>query len=368
MQCNFQDVQRHVFWMYMLNGAAGHTYGAAGVWHASVEGDPGLARVYDWTTWREGMAYPGSTQLGLGRKLLAGYPWERLEPHPEWTQDGCFAAGIPNEMRVIFSPRRGVYDWSGSVVHGLERDVVYHARYFDPASDRVFDQGDVVNVGPPPDSPVELSERRLFEDGFESPDGAVWRDYGTPTTRVNGAFVGGKGMLTVLEGISEADVAVGVEARSDAEAGVVLRFHIPDHYLVALYTPLLHAIYIHDRRGGAWGPPLGQVAVPEIGPRIRLTATACGPYAALMVTDGERTYRTPLVKVTNVEAGATGLWLFQIGDRQEYDGYWVSQADLPLPHSSVNGSAPEAVWSGDWQAPDVPSPQDWVLVLERARP
>ena len=50
MQQNFQDVQRHVFWMYMLNGAAGHTYGAAGVWQAGVEGDPGISPIYDWTT------------------------------------------------------------------------------------------------------------------------------------------------------------------------------------------------------------------------------------------------------------------------------------------------------------------------------
>ena len=42
MQTNFQDVQRHMFWSFMLSGAAGHTYGAAGVWHGSVEGDPGI--------------------------------------------------------------------------------------------------------------------------------------------------------------------------------------------------------------------------------------------------------------------------------------------------------------------------------------
>jgi hypothetical protein len=84
MQNHFQDVQRHVFWMYMLSGAAGHTYGAAGVWHASVEGDPGITPVYDLTTWKESMNFPGSTQLGLGKKLLEQYPWARFEPHPEW--------------------------------------------------------------------------------------------------------------------------------------------------------------------------------------------------------------------------------------------------------------------------------------------
>jgi len=143
MQFHFQDVQRHVFWMYMLSGAAGHTYGAAGVWHASVEGDPGITPVYDRTTWREGMNYPGSTQLGLGKRLLEQYPWWRFESHPEWVEDGYFAAGIPGEVRFIYMPRRNVYNWSGPTVKDLEPDVNWHAYYFDPATGRRFDQGTI---------------------------------------------------------------------------------------------------------------------------------------------------------------------------------------------------------------------------------
>jgi hypothetical protein len=141
MQTAFQDVQRYVFWATMLSGSAGHTYGAAGVWHASVEGDPGIARVYDFTTWKEGMNFPGSTQLGLGKRLLEQYPWWRFEPHPEWVEDGCFAAGIPGEVRFIYLPRRNVYNWSGPTVKNLEPDVNWHAYYFDPATGRRFDQG-----------------------------------------------------------------------------------------------------------------------------------------------------------------------------------------------------------------------------------
>lgn len=141
MQTNFQDLQRFLFWSVMLNGAAGHTYGAAGVWQASVEGDPGIDPVYDWTTWREGMDYPGSTQLGIGKKMLEQYPWSRFEAHPEWTEEDCFAAGIPRTVRFIYQPKRGIYDWSGRLVKGLEPDVAYAAFYFDPATGRRFDQG-----------------------------------------------------------------------------------------------------------------------------------------------------------------------------------------------------------------------------------
>ncbi len=143
MQQNFQDVQRHVFWMYLLSGAAGHTYGAAGVWHASMDGDPGIRPIYDWTTWREGMNYPGSTQIGLGKKLLEQYPWWRFGPHPEWVEAGCYAAGIPGEVRFVYLPRRGVYNWNGPLVKNLEPDVSWHAYYFDPATGRQFDQGTI---------------------------------------------------------------------------------------------------------------------------------------------------------------------------------------------------------------------------------
>ncbi len=144
MQTAFQDVQRYVFWGDMLSGSAGHTYGAAGVWHASVEGDPGITPIYDWTTWKEGMNYPGSTQLGLGKKLIEKYPWSRFAPHPEWVESGCFAAGIPGEVRMIYQPRRGVYNWNGVVVKKLEHDVSYHAFYFNPSNGKRYDLGTVV--------------------------------------------------------------------------------------------------------------------------------------------------------------------------------------------------------------------------------
>ncbi len=144
MQANFQDVQRHLFWSFMLSGAAGHTYGAAGIWQAGVEGDAGIDPVYDWTTWKEGMNYPGSTQLGIGKKLLERYSWSRFEVHPEWAEKDCFSAGIPGKVRFIYQPKRGIYNWNGTVVKGLEPNVRYSAYYFDPATGRRFDQG-IVN-------------------------------------------------------------------------------------------------------------------------------------------------------------------------------------------------------------------------------
>ena len=157
MQQGFGDVQRRMFWGSILSGAAGHTYGAAGVWHASVEGDPGCAssafggsKVYDWTLWKEGMNYPGAVQLGIGKKLLEQYPWARFGPHPEWAEGNSFAAGIPGEVRFVYQPRRAIYDWKGPIVKNLEKGVRYSAFYFDPATGRRYDAGTFLYEGPLP--------------------------------------------------------------------------------------------------------------------------------------------------------------------------------------------------------------------------
>jgi hypothetical protein len=372
MQTAFQDVQRYVFWGNILSGSAGHTYGAAGVWHASVEGDPGIANVYDFTSWKEGMNYAGSTQLGIGKRLLEQYPWARFEPHPEWVADGCFAAGIPGEVRFVYLPRRNVYNWSGLVVKQLERDVPYHAFYFNPTNGKRYDLGTVVSAGPSAKPFEGHAQPRIFEDRFDGADASAWKDYGTPTRREDGRLVGGKGMVTILEKVNDKDLMASADANSDAEAGILLRFHDPNNYLVALYTPSLKKIYLHDRKDGQWGDPLGAVEVPEIGPKIQLAAAASGDYAALVLTDGKKTYYTPLVKVSNTTSGKAGLWLFQIGDRQEYDNFALSRTPLVLPKLPEKALSPAGrdanttfLSSDEYRTPNVPSPQDWVLVLER---
>jgi hypothetical protein len=86
------------------------------------------------------MNYPGATQLGLARKLLEKYPWQKFEPHPEWAP-GCFAAGIPGEVCFVYLPRRNIYTWDGPEVKGLDPAVDWHVYYFDPSTGRKFDQG-----------------------------------------------------------------------------------------------------------------------------------------------------------------------------------------------------------------------------------
>ena len=65
---NFDEVQRLAFWACMLAGAAGHTYGANGVWQVNTREKPYGPSPHGNTwgnrPWDEAMRLPGSGQLG----------------------------------------------------------------------------------------------------------------------------------------------------------------------------------------------------------------------------------------------------------------------------------------------------------------
>lgn len=83
---------RQMFWLCLMNGAAGHTYGANGIWQLNRRGQPhgpsptagSPPTGYGIIPWDEAMRLPGSRQVGFGARLFQQYPWFRFEPHPEW--------------------------------------------------------------------------------------------------------------------------------------------------------------------------------------------------------------------------------------------------------------------------------------------
>ncbi len=116
------EIPRLMFWAGMLSGAAGHTYGANGIWQLNRRDQPygksPHGGTYGPIPWDEAMRLPGSRQLGLAKQLLEHYPWQRLEPHPEWatwapeggkvaTRDEFevpYTAAIPGELRITYAP------------------------------------------------------------------------------------------------------------------------------------------------------------------------------------------------------------------------------------------------------------------------
>jgi hypothetical protein len=79
---------RQMFWLCMTNGAAGHTYGANGIWQCNRRGEPHGKSPhggdYGHIPWDDAMNLPGSRQVGLGKKLFEGYEWQKFVPHPDW--------------------------------------------------------------------------------------------------------------------------------------------------------------------------------------------------------------------------------------------------------------------------------------------
>ncbi|MFN7993164.1 MAG: DUF4038 domain-containing protein [Bryobacteraceae bacterium] len=147
-----QEVQRFMFWACMLSGAAGHTYGANGIWQVNTAAQPfgpsPHGRSWGDTPWDEAAGLPGSRQLGLSKALLMRYPWWRLEPHSEWVEPAWtrenyslpYCAGIPGELRVVFLPPM----WDAPKIVQLEPGLPYRAFYFDPATGKEHEAGKAV--------------------------------------------------------------------------------------------------------------------------------------------------------------------------------------------------------------------------------
>ena len=115
---------RSMFWICLTSGSAGHTYGANGVWQCNRPGQPHgnspTGGNYGTITWAEAMNLPGSGQVGMGKRFLERFAWDRLAPHPEWvTWDEA-------------TPRwpAGLGRWIWSPAGDASQDAPVAARYF----------------------------------------------------------------------------------------------------------------------------------------------------------------------------------------------------------------------------------------------
>jgi hypothetical protein len=148
---NRQEVSRFVFWASILSGAAGHTYGADGIWQVNTPeapyGPSPHGRSWGGPAWDIAAQLPGSQQLGLAKQFLSRFEWWRLEPHPEWVDPHWgkqdyqlpYAAGIPEKLRIVFVPPM----WEPPTVKSLESGVGYRAFFFDPRTGTEHPIGEV---------------------------------------------------------------------------------------------------------------------------------------------------------------------------------------------------------------------------------
>ena len=180
------ETQRQCFWIAMLSGAAGHTYGANGIWQVNTKEKPfgPSPRGGTWgnTPWDEAARLPGAAQLGVARRILERYRWWEFEPHPEWVEpcggpekpDAPFAAGIPGEVRVIYL-YSATMPWhppeERSAVVAFEEGVRYRASYHDPRN------GDIHDIGiaePDADGRWEMPMQPTYDDWVLVLDATEW--------------------------------------------------------------------------------------------------------------------------------------------------------------------------------------------------
>ena len=138
---------RAMFWLCMMNGAVGHTYGANGIWQLNRPGDPhgpspsvgspptGYGRI----TWEDAMKLPGSTQVAYGKRFFESLAWTKLVPMHDsiaWADGaagdplaGPQACGIDDKLRVAYmlEPR-------AIKLSHLKSAALYRVTLFDPVT------------------------------------------------------------------------------------------------------------------------------------------------------------------------------------------------------------------------------------------
>jgi hypothetical protein len=385
---HFEDFQRMGFWLAALNGAAGYTYGAAATFEADNPEKP-LHRIqYTFQTWQEGMALPGSYQVGLSAKLLQQYPWWQFAPHPEWVTprgttllephagrefnpdnfdfglladaDGTptdefltapettvpggewkarrgtfrrpYAAGIPGKLRMIYTAGFPV----PPTVLDLEPGVRYQAYYWEPTLGIKFDLG-AVEIPKP--GAIELQE------SFDGADPTEWSEHGrSKAHRQNGTLVADGETMSIIDRLKMRDGVLAVGARGASSAGVLMRYQDADNYVAAVYSAQDKLLYWITRIKGVNSDKLGATPISSLGENVRLSAEARLNWGAASITDGKQTYSTPIVTIAGpsiglsaapdpnqLAPGAVGLWHPEGGPVQRFDHFEVRQSPAIPP-------------------------------------
>jgi hypothetical protein len=144
MESSREEVQRICFWTSMLSGAAGHTYGANGLWQVNTREQPYGPSPHgaSWgnVPWQDAYRLPGSAQLGIAKRLFERYEWHRFQSHPDWVDPSAdgknvlapYCAGIPGQVRIYYFPTP-IAPWTQlQLAAKLEQTVTYTAFFFDP--------------------------------------------------------------------------------------------------------------------------------------------------------------------------------------------------------------------------------------------
>ncbi len=414
--------QRAAYWLSMLNGAAGYTYGNAMTGEAYESLEP-LHRIrHSFQRWDEALALPGAQQISLGAALLRKYPWQALSPQPdwisprgttllepraqingfdidliralvsdhpppesmlpagEWAKKGGtirlpYAAGIPGKLRIIYIPSVGFALRTTPTVLGLERGVRYRAYYWDPALGIQFDLGFAERP----------QEGALIAKAVSGGEPLRWEQSAlrAPASARTGSAHDTSIML--VAGQNAADLRLDTDIDPKALTGLILRYLDPDNFLAALYAPDAKRIYFVQRQDGVDSAEVAVTSVESLANPARLSAEVRGSSASVSLSDGARALSSPIIDISIAGPGRFGI----LGDapnsaaptREFAARLSVAPANV-LPaqrklfdaRGTYRGSLEGPVWGAygqhsiglldAWRPEAPPTGQDWVLVME----
>ncbi len=229
---NYEDYQRAAFWLAMLNGAAGFTYGTLPVAEAYTADKPihryGIMSLH---TWEQAMTFPGNAQVAMAARLLRKFSWWNMAPHPEWLEphgttllepnslvngfdidliDALgrkevpsdddlplgewheangnwrlpYAAGVPGKFRIVYLPYFRFAVSPAPVVLKLEPGITYNAYYWDPVLGVKVDLGTVEAASGTSEGKINTGNRnrKLYDDNGKyrgELNSSGWNEYGT---------------------------------------------------------------------------------------------------------------------------------------------------------------------------------------------
>lgn len=345
----FEEIQRFMVWTSYLSGAAGHTYGANGIWQLNRADQPYGASPHggNWGNrpWNDAMNLPGSRQVGLAKQFLRQYACHEFQPHPEW-------ASYPPAPKVE-KPAKIVWgDWIWYPEGTPARDAPAETRYFR----RTFEL--------PEGKPVRRAALRLTADDrlIAYLNGAPLGSHGN--WQMGREFRGlerhlkpGKNVLAVAATNGKAPVpqnpagligALEVEWAGGGRLTVLTdatwrssRTEAPGWREASFDDgPWAHAAVI-ARYGDA---PWGRIGIQQEEPLAPLAAGIPGKVRVLYLPVAST------VIVRDLEQGV------------RYKTAWFNPASGELNPSALA----QAGAQGDWTSPEPPEAgHDWVLVLER---
>jgi hypothetical protein len=163
MGSSWPDTQRFLWWAQVLAGAAGHTYGAQGLWGMNDGTFTGEVGSWGDATWREAAALPGAAHIGAARRWLDERPWPGLMPANDLVTPGAtpglwlrpYAARLRDGRLIVYLPSAALLD-NGTSDPRQYREVRFGG----------FPPGHVVRLGyhDPKTMALRLEEQRVADD------------------------------------------------------------------------------------------------------------------------------------------------------------------------------------------------------------